>query len=289
MGGVYWQWDLAAHFRVQYTLAALCLLLLLAVLRRYPWMLVAALLLLINAATIAPLYLSGISTASTEQSAPSIRLLIANVNSYNRQYERLIALVVEEKPDLLLLQETDTRWLTALQALSETYPFQIDRARIDNFGIALLSRIPIEESSIQYFGRARLPSVQVRVRPEGSEALQIILTHPLPPLRRNSYALRDDQLLAIGKTARRLGPRTIVAGDFNATPWCRIFGALLETSGLIDSARGFGLQATWPAGLPGLFRIPIDHCLHSSDLEVLDRRVGQDIGSDHLPLIVDIR
>ena len=66
MGGVYWQWDLAAHFRVQYTLAALCLLLFLAVLRRYPWMLVAALLLLINAATIAPLYLSGISTAVPE-------------------------------------------------------------------------------------------------------------------------------------------------------------------------------------------------------------------------------
>lgn len=33
--------------------------------------------------------------------------------------------------------------------------------------------------------------------------------------------------------------------------------------------------------------IPIDHCLHSPDITVINRRVGSDVGSDHYPLIID--
>ena len=72
-----------------------------------------------------------------------------------------------------------------------------------------------------------------RVRFDGEDVLSL----PKSRMReiRGNTGLRDDQLIAIGESARRLGARTIVAGDFNATPWCRIFGALLETSGLTDA------------------------------------------------------
>jgi endonuclease/exonuclease/phosphatase family metal-dependent hydrolase len=34
--------------------------------------------------------------------------------------------------------------------------------------------------------------------------------------------------------------------------------------------------------------IPIDHCLVSPDIDVLRMRTGRNIGSDHLPIIVDM-
>ena len=56
--------------------------------------------------------------------------------------------------------------------------------------------------------------------------------------------------------------------------------------GLINSQRGFGVQATWPVAGGFAPRIPLDHCLHSPDLATVDRRMGPAVGSDHLPLVV---
>jgi endonuclease/exonuclease/phosphatase (EEP) superfamily protein YafD len=33
--------------------------------------------------------------------------------------------------------------------------------------------------------------------------------------------------------------------------------------------------------------VPIDHCLVSPEITILDRRLGPAVGSDHYPLIVD--
>jgi endonuclease/exonuclease/phosphatase (EEP) superfamily protein YafD len=76
-------------------------------------------------------------------------------------------------------------------------------------------------------------------------------------------------------------------GDLNATPWSRPFVHLVESSGLCDTRAGFGVQASFPAA-SWLLRIPIDHVLASCGIGVQSRRIGRDVGSDHLPVIVDL-
>ena len=81
-------------------------------------------------------------------------------------------------------------------------------------------------------------------------------------------------------------------GDLNATPWSHGYRKLLRESDLYDSLVGSGRQASWPSGmgLAGkLGMIPIDHCLVSLGVEVLDRDLGQASGSDHRPLVVGLR
>ena len=76
-------------------------------------------------------------------------------------------------------------------------------------------------------------------------------------------------------------------GDYNATPWSRPFWRFVDRSGLCDSRAGFGVQASFPA-MSAVLRIPIDHVLVSCSIGVRDRRIGRDVGSDHLPVIVDL-
>jgi endonuclease/exonuclease/phosphatase (EEP) superfamily protein YafD len=85
-----------------------------------------------------------------------------------------------------------------------------------------------------------------------------------------------------------LPPLRLVLGDCNATRWCASFAAMQAAAGLQDTSDGMGWQGTWPALLPGWFRVPIDQVLVSAGIGVRDRRLGGDIGSDHLPVCVDL-
>ena len=79
----------------------------------------------------------------------------------------------------------------------------------------------------------------------------------------------------------------VIIGGLDATPWSAAFRRLLGRSGLCGTRAGFGLQASFPAG-HALLRIPLDHVLASCTIGVRDRRVEADVGSDHLPAIVDL-
>ena len=80
----------------------------------------------------------------------------------------------------------------------------------------------------------------------------------------------------------------IAIGDLNSTSWSGRFRQFQADSHLVNSQLGFGLQTSWPAKLPSLFRLPIDHCLHSKSIRTVERVIGSDIGSDHLPLLVKL-
>ena len=86
--------------------------------------------------------------------------------------------------------------------------------------------------------------------------------------------------------------RTVLAGDFNMTPWCPPLRGLLGDRHQLHDARrtsGAGRLTTWPAALPSALRIPIDHLLHDASVTCTNLRLGPPIGSDHLPLIADLR
>ncbi|HEU4601170.1 MAG TPA: endonuclease/exonuclease/phosphatase family protein, partial [Steroidobacteraceae bacterium] len=90
--------------------------------------------------------------------------------------------------------------------------------------------------------------------------------------------------LAANNAARPL----LVAGDFNITPWSSYYQQFVKDSTLSDSDWGQGLPASWPSVL-GPLGIRIDHCLHSAHWDVIATHTGPELGSDHLPVTVDLQ
>ena len=115
-----------------------------------------------------------------------------------------------------------------------------------------------------------------------------LLVHPPPPVQRAMFDEQQRQLDAIAARVRALDGPVVVLGDLNATPWSRPFARLVAESGLLDTRAGFGVQASFPAAEP-LLRIPIDHVLVSPGVGVTARRIERDVGSDHLPVYIELR
>jgi endonuclease/exonuclease/phosphatase (EEP) superfamily protein YafD len=60
---------------------------------------------------------------------------------------------------------------------------------------------------------------------------------------------------------------------------------LTKNTTLTDSRIGFGIQNSWNAKNI-LFSIAIDHCFITNDFNVINRKIGPYIGSDHYPISV---
>jgi len=283
LGALWWFFDLGSHFRLQYLgiLIAGGAVLLLA--REWVWAGMAGLFAIVNAASILPLY--DTPTPLPTGGAP-LRVLVFNLLSYNSHHRQVQDYLRAQSPDLSLLLEVDSAWARALGELSQQFPHQFLVPREDNFGIAIVSRIPFDDVRSLDLSPIGIPSIEAQVQ-WGGHSITVVGTHPVPPGGATAARLRDSQLSDL---ARRLGGLTgprLLLGDLNATAWSRPFQQLLRDSGLRDSMRGFGLQPTWP-GPFGLFRLAIDHILVSPEFTVRRREVGPRLGSDHRPLIAEL-
>ena len=212
--------------------------------------------------------------------------MLLNVNTANQRSDLVKNLLREKNPDLVVLEEVDQRWLAELNELAGIYPHAVTAPREDNFGIALFSKRPLLNAEVIYLGQAEVPSVVAELD-VGEQRVTILGTHPLPPGSREDARLRNVQLSTISKFLASRRKSVVVLGDLNVTPWSVHFKHLLDGTGLIDSSQGGGIHPTWPANFFPL-RIPIDHCLVSPEVNVVSKQVGRNVGSDHLPLTVEL-
>ncbi len=276
--------ELFSHFRLQYLLSALLLTLIFLALRKriYGGLMLAVTLL--NASFVTPWYLG--LEQDIVAGAPRIKLLHANVLTDNESHTELIDLVASENPDLVFVQELTPEWSQALTALHEDYPYRHTEPRDDSFGIAVYSRIRLDSVQLIRSPPLDLPTLRVQASINGT-ALTLISTHPIHPLSRSLYAARNEQLVSIADTVLAGDGPTVLVGDLNISMWSHRYRELERVTGLRNARHGFGIQPTWPTFLP-IALIPIDHCLVSPGVRVLDMKTGPSIGSDHLPLIVTL-
>ncbi|MGH6902102.1 MAG: endonuclease/exonuclease/phosphatase family protein [Geminicoccaceae bacterium] len=285
---LWWAFDLFSHFRLQYALAALILLVAALTLRNHRIAVVLAAVALVHGWAIKDLWLGG--TASAAQGGMPLRIVSANVWAINPTPDEVLAFIRASDADLVVLVDARSRrWRQVRSELGTLYPYQAPESSRERAPVVLLSRHPVVSAEVVRPPRGRRPYLMARLAVGGQE-LVVAGVHPTSPspTQAGDSRRRNRELDHIALAARDTARPVIVAGDFNTSPWSPHFQDLVAAGGLRNAAVGHGYIATWPTWFwPAL--IPIDHVLLKGPLAVTAVRRGPAVGSDHYPVIADLR
>ena len=279
-----WILDLLTHFRVQHlawfaawTIAAIILR------RRNPAILAAAFAL----ATAIPVshYLPKRNSSSPDEG--DLRIVAFNILEDNPEREAATSWLLAQDADILVLPEFSYRWHEEFKALDEAYPHHFKNAGVGNFGFVIYSRWPIASRARHSFCSRRIPCLEITVN-VGGRPLRVFGVHPMAPISGPDTALRDEHLTNLTTHLKGVSGPYVVAGDFNATIFSPSLKTTVRTLQLQDSGHGRGLNPSYEAVNP-FFGIQIDHIFHTADLETTAFRNGPSLGSDHRPVVADLR
>jgi len=218
----------------------------------------------------------------------------------------------QEKPDIVILQEVlwwlqEKRWERLGLEVGSTgkngFPEYLKVG--DLGGLAVYSRFPILKTEEQVIRGELPPGANVYYNADrelmsltldtGKAPLHLVVIHPDSPrtesrwLNKRRYFDEVDTILDTLKEEN--GDNILAIGDWNSAPWSARFQETLERN---------GLKTAYPDGWPQTTRFFFDYRLHwilgapvdqfavSRDMQVVDVSLGPDIGSDHLPLIVEL-
>ncbi len=276
-GDRWWVLDLVAGFRPQLALVAAGVWLVSLGRGRRVW-LGSALALVINGGLVAPVFFGpGPSSAS-----PDLRIVSFNVLQQNENYQEVIEFVRHSDADVIFLHEGYEPWEQAV--LEADLPYRVDIVRDPDliFGTMVLTRGAAEVKSFGF--RLDQPrAVEVKI-----DGVTVLGVHPLSPTNPERAAARTSSYRFYTDWVRQQEGPTIVVGDMNATPWSYPFRRLIADTGLNNSQLGYGLELSFPEHRNQLFQVSIDHLLYSDELVMVDRVLGDPLGSDHFPLTVDL-
>ncbi len=307
-------WDLSSHFRMQYLVIQVAGLLLsvlsLKLARKSKVEVLATVVFLaffagLNLVQVAPYYTPKPDLARA-QTGRSVKIMHFNVlGLLNRQENEVAAAIRAAKPDMVDLVEYTEEWQRKLEATGvfRDYPYRVS----GQAHIALYSKVPLTHKRLFFVPRnmpvANTANILARFSLDG-HPVSLLVAHPVSPFLPNRLATQRKSFDMWVNNRKHYGENLVIVGDLNTTPWSAEFKRLITQTDLRDSQLGFGIQPSWPTFfIPFEFRnkhtaqpsrllqplaIPIDHVLVSPRIEVLDRRVGPFVGSDHLPVLAEI-
>ena len=297
LGQLWWVFDLASHFRLQYFIVLVVLVLFFVKAKKWKLTGVGLFFGVANFILISPYIGTIISVPEEGQS--KIRILSMNLNHNNSSYKKAKLLIRETQPSVLILQELSSSWENGLGEALTQFPYSVKFLTLYGMDFPLPNfLIPKEKLFIGLY--SHLPFERIMIdRPDdfpisyirGSfkfkeKVFTLFGVHLTSPVGKYRTDLRNKQLASLSEEIQKNKQPTVVVGDFNITPWSPYFEEFIQKTRLRDTRKGRGVYPTWLAQFPPL-AIPIDHGLTSNGIKVGSFSLGNSFDSDHLPIILD--
>ncbi|EGF89507.1 endonuclease/Exonuclease/phosphatase family protein [Asticcacaulis biprosthecium C19] len=217
--------------------------------------------------------------AAPDMNKPPVRLVFANLLIRNTEPEKLLPWVEKQNPDIVALIEANPAARDELiKGLKATRPYVATR-----YDMVVVSRYPLKRPSPRQAGLA-LMTVEVE---SPGQPFTLAVTHLTRPWPFSDPQDQRRQFSRLARSLERIADEDLVlVGDFNTPPCASGMGDFMDETGLHAAPMWRG---TWPSFLPSVLRIGIDNLLASPDRVLSRRQVGGFTGSDHRPVVVDIR
>lgn len=282
LGRVHWVFDWMALAHHYYLAFGLVLLLILLWMRRWRWVVGAAVVVVMNGWLLAP-YLPTASVAESE-SERTIRLLVYNMYFANWQLEQAVHDVELYEADIVFIMEYSFHIQEAIESHFSEYEYRLIEPSHGTTGLALFSHIPIAYAEVHQRRETRIPIFEVEFV-DGERPFTLVAGHSWPPVPELGEMNRA-QMGDITAVAAAAPHPLIVAGDFNASVWSYLVRNLANAAAVADAHRGYWFQPTWQ--LNPWLQLPLDHIFVSQEWQVLNYQHGGPGGSDHDILVVDL-
>jgi endonuclease/exonuclease/phosphatase (EEP) superfamily protein YafD len=209
-----------------------------------------------------------------------LKILYYNVWIHNERRVEIRDYLLRSDADLVLLTEVSESWLKDL-ALEERYPHSYLRPGLSADGSAIYSKYPLKNSR-------RIPEdgyFAALATELGENHTPLYFIHAAPPTEDFSFSKRE-RLLKNIRADFQSRQRTIVVGDFNtafSSPRFSRIGEILE----LKTESGFSFT-TWKLQALAFVGTKIDHLFHGEDVTIVSSLQGEDLGSDHYPVIWEV-
>lgn len=238
-------------------------------------------------------------------SGATFSIVTFNVQGSNPDLKRATDWLLQGAPDVIVLQETAEGYDGRLAPLYDVYAHE---DHIEG-SVRVFSRFAILEREILYIEDDQARAALRLLLDLNGRQLAVYALHftlPLKPraqfdpdadigpeaLLRYDERRRNAQIRRFLDIARGETAPYIVAGDFNLSDASLIYDAVAAQMNDAWRAAGVGAGRTWPVaeaiGLPRVIQplLRIDYIWHSAALRPTAAAVGENIGSDHLPVTV---
>lgn len=298
VGGSAWVIDQAATIAPQLLLLLVLFLPLTLILRRWFAGAILALALLSGSLLFIPGRAAGAGGGPPEQ---TITILTLNALGTNPTPQQVVDLIAESDADVVTLVEcSDHLWdlIQHDEQISKSLPFGSGPAHPNEWSNVKLSRWPLKPISLEkddqwetmkwnyIFRRSHIVE-----HPEGEFILStFVVRSPRSPAWWNegNEQLKEN-CTVIREYLKPMGLPIIIGADLNATPSSSRTRILRKQTDLRRSKPLFA-PGTWPSSYAPWLRVAIDDVLVSSHLHVVSwRTIERETGSDHAPVLVELR
>ncbi len=238
--------------------------------------------------TFAPLFLPRSSFAMA--SSNSFKVMSYNIWVHNQDIAAVVAVIQQEQPDILLLQEASPMAVRTLKnRLIDLYPDgELYAAHEPQLYQAVISRYPLTpRGAMLWKGRTQKVLVDT---PGGPIAVWNV--HPYAPL---PWSWQYQQISGLTKDIAAVDGPLIVGGDFNTTDQAETYWLVNRHLSNAHWEAGWGFGFTFPSPsrrfrgqvpIPSLIRI--DHIFYNEHFFALNARtLPTPGGSDHLPVVAE--
>ncbi|WP_201596550.1 endonuclease/exonuclease/phosphatase family protein [Psychrobacter fulvigenes] len=225
-----------------------------------------------------------------EGEAYQLKIMVSNVLTPNDETHKLIKLVKNKQPDILITLESDEKWQDALNEIESDYPYTV-KVPLDNlYGMHLYSKLELIDPTVKNLMIDDIPSIHTQLRLENGRVIWLYCLHPMPPspTEADKSTTRDAELLMVGKHIKENEQTAILAGDLNDVAWSKTTRRFQRISGLLDPRVGRHFINTFHVKYPFL-RWALDHLFHSACFTVVDIERLPSIGSDHFPVLTTLQ
>ena len=225
-----------------------------------------------------------------EGEAYQLKIMVSNVLTPNDETHKLINLIKQKQPDILITLESDEKWQDALNEIESDYPYTV-KVPLDNlYGMHLYSKLELIDPTVKNLMIDDIPSIHTQLRLENGRVIWLYCLHPMPPspTEADKSTTRDAELLMVGKHIKENEQTAILAGDLNDVAWSKTTRRFQRISGLLDPRVGRHFINTFHVKYPFL-RWALDHLFHSACFTVVDIERLPSIGSDHFPVLTTLQ